>query len=88
MTHIYVARRSPPIEPNDRPEIFRSCKIVDRTIIERSGTTEQPWQAQLPVLLSAPHPSDNRAPAETYQAKREHVRRASGLILLGGNGHR
>lgn len=85
-THIYVASALTAIEPSDREEISRRCEIIDRTIIERSGTRGRPWRVHLPVLWSAPRPTDTRTPTEIYQTNRKHVRRAAGLILLGDHG--
>lgn len=85
-THIYVASALTALEISDRDEISRRCDIIDQTIIERSGIDGQPWQVHLPVLWSAPRPTDTRTSPEIYQTNREHVRRASGLILLGDHG--
>ena len=85
-THIYVASALTALATSDRDEISRRCDIIDQTIIERSGIDGQPWQVHLPVLWSAPRPTDTRTSPEIYQTNREHVRRASGLILLGDHG--
>lgn len=85
-THIYVASALTALEPGDRSEISRRCEIIDKTIIETSGQKGIPWQVHLPVLWSAPKPDDRRSPSEIYELNRDHVRRASGLILLGDHG--
>lgn len=85
-THIYVASALTALEPNDRSEISRRCEIIDRTIVETSGSAGDPWTVHLPVLWSAPKPDDQRSPREIYELNRGHVRRASGLVLLGDHG--
>ena len=85
-THIYVASALTALEPDERSEISRRCEVIDRTIIETSGSAGDPWQVHLPVLWSAPKPDDRRSPREIYELNRGHVRRASGLILLGDHG--
>lgn len=85
-THIYVASALTALDPDDRYEISRRCEIIDKTIIETSGQRGIPWQVYLPVLWSAPKPDDHRSPSEIYELNRGHVRRASGLILLGDHG--
>lgn len=85
-THIYVASALTALEPDERSEISRRCEVIDRTIVETSGSAGDPWQVHLPVLWSAPKPDDRRSPREIYELNRGHVRRASGLILLGDHG--
>lgn len=85
-THIYVASALTALEPDDRSKISSRCEIIDKTIIETSGQKGIPWQVHLPVLWSAPKPDDHRSPREIYELNRDHVRRASGLILLGDHG--
>ena len=85
-THIYVASALTALESDERSEISRRCEVIDRTIIETSGSAGDPWQVHLPVLWSAPKPDDRRSPREIYELNRGHVRRASGLILLGDHG--
>ena len=85
-TRIYVASALTALGSNDRTEISRRCEIIDRTIIETSGSAEAPWEVHLPVLWSAPKADDPRLPREIYDLNRGHVRRASGLVLLGDHG--
>lgn len=85
-THIYVASALTALEPCERSEISRRCDIIDRAIVESSGATGKSWQVHLPVLWSAPRPDDSRSPREIYKLNRDHVRRASGLVLLGDHG--
>ena len=85
-TCIYVASALTVLESDDRSEISRRCEIIDRTIVETSGSEGLPWQVHLPVVWSAPRPDDQRSPREIYELNREHVRRASGLVLLGDHG--
>ena len=85
-THIYVASALTAIEPCDREEISRRCDIIDQAIIERSGAKGRPWKVHLPVVWSAPRPTNTRTPIDIYRANRRHVRRASGLIVLGDHG--
>lgn len=85
-TRIYVASALTALEPSERSEISRRCEIIDRTIVEASGATGEPWQVHLPVLWSAPGPHDDRSPRQIYDFNRGKVRRASGLVLLGDHG--
>lgn len=85
-THLYVASALTALEPDQRSEISRRCEIIDRTIVECSGGTGEPWQVHLPVLWSAPGPADDRSPRQIYDFNRDKVRRASGLVLLGDHG--
>ena len=77
-THIYVASALTALEPEHRSEISRRCEIIDRTIVETSGSPSGAWRVHLPVLWSAPKPGDRRSPNEIYELNRGHVRRASG----------
>jgi len=85
-THIYVASALTALEPDDRSEISRRCEIIDRTIVETSGSSGPAWKVHLPVLWSAPNPDDRRSPRDIYELNRGHARRASGLVLLGDHG--
>lgn len=85
-THIYVASALTALDDQDRSRISHRCEIIDRTIVSISGATGNPWQVHLPVVWSAPGPQDKRSPREIYGTNRDHVRRASGLILLGDHG--
>lgn len=85
-THIYVASALTALEPEQRSDISRRCEIIDRTIVATSGAMGPAWQVHLPVLWSAPRPDDRRTPREIYELNRGHVRRASGLVLLGDHG--
>lgn len=85
-THIYVASALTALEPNERSALSDRCEIIDRTIVETTAAAGTPWQVHLPVLWSAPKPDDQRPPQEIYRLNRGHVRRASGLVLLGDHG--
>ncbi len=85
-TYIYVASALTALDPTERSEISRRCDIIDRTIVESSGAGGEPWKVHLPILWSAPGPSDDRSPREIHDFNRGHVRRASGLVLLGDHG--
>lgn len=85
-TLIYVASALTSINMDERTEISRRCEIIDQTIVETSRALGYSWQVHLPVLWTAPKPDDDRSPREIYDLNRDHVRRASGLILLGDHG--
>lgn len=87
ITRIYVASALTALTPEDRSEISHRCEVIDRAIISASGTAGMPWEVHLPVVWSAPgRNNDDRTPKEIYDLNREHVRRASGLVLLGDHG--
>jgi len=85
-THIYVASALTALEPTERSQISRRCDIIDQAIVASSGSIGKPWKVHLPVLWSAPGPDDDRTPREIYNFNRDHVRRATGLVLLGDHG--
>ena len=85
-THIYVASALTALDADERQELNRRCDIIDQTIIDASGTTGEPWHVHLPVVWSAPRPTDNRSPRQIYDLNRVEMRRASGLVLLGDHG--
>ena len=85
-THIYVASALTALDPAQRSTLSKRCEIIDRTIVETTATAGTPWEVHLPVLWSAPTPDDQRLPRQIYELNRSHVRRASGLVLLGDHG--
>lgn len=85
-THIYVASALTALESAQRSHISHRCEIIDQTIVATSGSTGPAWQVHLPVVWSAPKPDDDRSPRKIYKFNRGHVRRASGLVLLGDHG--
>ena len=85
-THIYVASALTALEPTERSRISRRCDSIDQAIVASCGSIEKPWKVHLPILWSAPGPGNDRAPREIYNFNRDHVRRASGLVLLGDHG--
>ncbi len=85
-TCIYVASALTALEPTEKSELSRRCDIIDQTIVESSGSAWDPGKVHLPVPWQAPGPGDDRTPREIYYFNRDHVRRASGLVLLGDHG--
>ena len=85
-TDVYVASALTALEQTERSAISHRCEVIDQTIIEVTSAFSVPWKAHLPVVWSAPRPGDNRSCQEIYELNRDHLRRASGLILLGDHG--
>ena len=85
-THIYVASALTALDPEERQAVSNRCELIEKTIMETSGSLGESWEVHLPVVWSAPGPEDTRTPREIYEFNRDHVRRASGLVVLADQG--